>query len=868
MAPQGPVGNPPPLPPPPPAPRDFGAEFGRPTSMRPAGADPAVLVVGAGQAMREGIQAALQARHIFTHAVSAEAALECVKAAAPDLVLLVGDAAADGGREVLAGLAASPSTSVVPVALLADDPALAQRLHAFRHGAIAVIPRSASVDAIAAEVERLVREIPERGGDALGNVGEATLRELVDTLSRELRTGILSVRATAGADGDAVRLVLGGGRPLAEAIDEFVSRLREHVVHAEPLQYEFQEHATGTLQLLGSHSLTGEETEAADIEGVRAVLVDDDAARADAVAQELRRRGAVVVVGSLAPGELEFARLRQLDASIVIVDERTLHSSGYPLMRRMRHDARLRWGSLLVVRWEDLWAPESATPDLDAMAGTIAYLEEPERTLRDRARREASFDVRLESMGPARMIRALATSPHTLRVTVYNPRVVVQIDVADGTVVGATGHTHADSAEVFDGTAALSALLVLSSGRVHVERATHVGNPNVMSTVDVALNMADAVPAPIAPSVPPAAATITGSPPATAAGRGARRGGIAWLVAGLLGLGVLGVGGLFVARALSDAPDPGSAPSASAATPTSAAAAPSVPGSAPPAVADASKPASPDAGASGSAPAPAPEVPAAQLPAGLQQETSVATPTCEALAGALTSMTPVEGLAQSASAMKDARRGLVKGDLESAHRSLCRAALLTPDDPVVVATLVRVLLMRRDGARAVEWSRRGLEKAPRDDNLKALLGDAHARQGSADEAKAIWLESGGARADDLQAIQRLSRRHLRTAVEAEERSDYERAERFYRRAVFLDAEYALAVEGLARALSWLKDYEASVRWARRALELRKSPASQVVLGDALAGLGKLDDARRAYTEALALAPGEKAARRGLDRLPR
>src|SRR4030095_4298292 len=123
---------------------------------------------------------------------TADAAVETVIVTAPDLVLLANEAALDGGRALFAKLSASPSGSVVRVAALDDTPALDQRLQAFRHGAAAVIPRSASMDAIAEQIARLAREIPERG-EALGQVGEATLAEFVSALGSELRSGILSV---------------------------------------------------------------------------------------------------------------------------------------------------------------------------------------------------------------------------------------------------------------------------------------------------------------------------------------------------------------------------------------------------------------------------------------------------------------------------------------------------------------------------------------------------------------------------------------------------------------------------------------------------------------------------------------------------
>ena len=59
----------------------------------------------------------------------------------------------------------------------------------------------------------------------------------MEALGKELRTGILSVRAASGTEAEAVRIVLGGGRALTETIDDFVARVREHVVTAEPLKY-------------------------------------------------------------------------------------------------------------------------------------------------------------------------------------------------------------------------------------------------------------------------------------------------------------------------------------------------------------------------------------------------------------------------------------------------------------------------------------------------------------------------------------------------------------------------------------------------------------------------------------------------------
>src|SRR6187431_2625822 len=473
--------------------------------------EPTILLVGADSAFEPALRAALARHRVYVETTTADAVAETVIAAAPDLVLLVGPAARDGGSSVLATLMSSPVCSVIPVAILDDNTALDMRLRAFRHGAAAVITPSASIDAIAEQVAKLAREIPERGGDSLGVVGEATLSEFVGALSKELRSGILSVHTGKGND-DAVRLVLGSGRPLAAFIDDFVRQVKSHVVHAEPLEYEFAEHAGGTVTLLDPEAPSGE-PERVSVKGVRVALADDDTGRADSIAQELRSRGVSVVVTDLAPTDLRFAKLRQVDPEILLIGEAHVKGQGYELLRRMRRDTRLRWASLLVVRWAEIWSDALSVPALDRLETALAALSEADRTLQAWAETGNSFDARLEITGPARCLRALTTSPRPLRVTVSNPRISVSIDISDGLVVGAAGESRLDPSQQWEGALALSAFMVLSSGRVHVTPVSQPAVTNVMAMVDVALNMADSEPSPISPSIPTTAAHSLRPPP-------------------------------------------------------------------------------------------------------------------------------------------------------------------------------------------------------------------------------------------------------------------------------------------------------------------------------------------------------------------
>jgi tetratricopeptide (TPR) repeat protein/DNA-binding NarL/FixJ family response regulator len=434
---------------------------------------------------------------MFLELAEPDKAVETAVVAAPDLIVLTGAAAAEGGSKLLGELTARPETSSIPVALVQDDTSLDLRLRAFRSGAAAILPKKASVDELASKIAELAHEIPGRSDEALGELGEVTLEELVRTLGSELRSGILSVGGAGNEE--AVRLVLGSGRPLAKLIEEFVQKTRAHVVRAEPLRYEFDARAGGTVQLLDADSA---QAPAASIEldGLRVVLADDNTGRADAVAGELRRHGAEVIVSDLAPSEVRFAQMRQADPGVLLIGEEHIQAEGYELVRRMRRDTRLRWTSLLVVRWDELLKDTSSAP-VERLATSLKNIGEPEANLREQAEANSGLDARLEMVGPARSLRSLSQSSYGWRVTVTNPRLWAELDLANGLVVGAVART-ADGERSFEGAEALAALLQLSSGRLQIDHVEHPARANVMATVDMALSIADGEAPPIMPSIP------------------------------------------------------------------------------------------------------------------------------------------------------------------------------------------------------------------------------------------------------------------------------------------------------------------------------------------------------------------------------
>ena len=746
--------------------------------------------------------------------------------------------------------------------------------------------------AAAEQVAKLAREIPERGGDSLGLVGEATLSEFVGALSRELRSGILSVHTGKGGDDDAVRLVLGSGRPLAAFIDDFVRQVKSHVVHAEPLRYEFAEHPSGTVKLLDPRA-EEEEPERVSVKGVRVALADNDTGRADSVAQELRSRGVSVVVTDLAPTDLRFAKLRQVDPEILLIGEAQVKGEGYELLRRMRRDTRLRWASLLVVRWEEIWSDALSVPALDRLEAALAALSEADRTLQAWSQTGEPFDARLETTGPARCLRAIAGSSHPIRVTVNNPRVTVSMDVSDGLIVGASADSRSGPEQHWDGAVALSAFMVLSSGRIHVARVNQPAQTNLMATVDVALNMADSEPAPISPSIPSAAGPSLRPPPAEPPSRpslqptpslgpftelrslpilGRVRTGVS-LPAALFLVALAALQGLIIVAALSAMQKSQRARTAAAAASANDEAAPSVALPTAPALAasdrqsaapSASAPVAPLAAAPSAAAVPA--VPASKdIPL---DETGVRAPTCEELFGAA-HVGAGDYLGSAYVEMRNANHALVRGDLDAAERALCKAALWDQKNPAIPLELAQLMLLRRDGAASVAWAKKSLDRDPTSLRAQGVLGDGLARVGDYDGAKRAWLLSVRLEGDSDALYRELSFSSLREARSALGRRDFARAERFFRRAVVLDADNGPASNGLADALLRLGDTASALRWAHRAVSVGpRDPAARVILGDVLYQQGDRRGAEVEWREALQLDPTNFLGRRRMAKLER
>ncbi len=159
---------------------------------------PTVLLVGQGEPMQTALGEALR-RHGVSVAASATAELEnAARVYAPDLVVLIGDAAVRGGAGVVERMAANRATDVLPIAVVSNEANLKHEGPDFRTGAVAIVPRGAGADTIARRLAELAQEVPDRSGLASGELTEDNWKDVVSLVSSDHKTGILSIQSPKG----------------------------------------------------------------------------------------------------------------------------------------------------------------------------------------------------------------------------------------------------------------------------------------------------------------------------------------------------------------------------------------------------------------------------------------------------------------------------------------------------------------------------------------------------------------------------------------------------------------------------------------------------------------------------------------------
>jgi CheY-like chemotaxis protein len=448
---------------------------------------PTVLMVGQGEPMQTALGEALR-RHGVSVAGCATAELErAVRVYAPDLVVLIGDAAVRGGQSVVGRMAANRATDVLPVAIVSNDAVLKHEAQDFRTGAVAIVPRGAGADTIARRLAELADEVPERPGHVSGEVNESNLQDVVDLVSNDMKTGILSIRSPKGVL-EGMPMVVETERASAHNMELILDRLREALDESEPLEYEFHETSGGRLSALPGAADPGD-VDLTRLRGARMVILDSDELRAEKLAQVLSARGVQIAAADFSAAVIP--RIREVDPQVVVMDSNAVGGKGIQFVRAMRKDPQLRWASMLVVRWEDFW-PTSASdmgPDLEQLAGRILPMIDQDAEMVRRVEDEVDFDTRLELIGPGRLLRALGSAPGVRHLSIGGHKRQIEVDIADNSIVGAYATLHEGTTQNLQGMPALLALWGLNSGRVSVREQDLPSVANIMMPVDEALGV-------------------------------------------------------------------------------------------------------------------------------------------------------------------------------------------------------------------------------------------------------------------------------------------------------------------------------------------------------------------------------------------
>lgn len=446
---------------------------------------PTLLMVGSGDDLEASLRRAFDAQGLFVEQVALSHLQSSVQMTGPDVILLVGDASHRGGAEALERLESDGTSNQIPVVLLAED-ALTDRVSAYRRGATAIIPRRASAREIARRVVALAGDRTDDLIDPSGEVFQGTFEDLLRWVQGESRNGILTVRTPYQTD-RPVRIVLGGPRGVQEVLRECKLRLAPAAgQEGALLSYQFHLSPGGPLEV--GVPAAGRPASPDLIAKLRALIVDDEQGRGETIAEVLRAGDAQVFVTDIHGIDLEPAA--GLDPQVVLVDATALEGPAFDAVAAIRRDLRLRWGSILVLRWGNLFGG-GAVPSLEPLAAQVRPMLEAEQALRRSIGRRTPFDFRMETIGPSRLLRVVTESGVQLHLSVQGPGARVELDLAAGLVVGAKAWL--DSDEMREGSAALATLLAFRTGRVRAESRDRPPLANIMSPVEDALAAAAAV---------------------------------------------------------------------------------------------------------------------------------------------------------------------------------------------------------------------------------------------------------------------------------------------------------------------------------------------------------------------------------------
>lgn len=410
-------------------------------------------------------------------------AMDVARALAPDLVIV--DADLPNAKRLVSNLVSDPLTESVPVLVImrvsrTDDagPYLAL-------GVAKVLPKPVSPGelrrACASVITSYVRRETTREP-----LGDLTIDQLGARLAEELHRGLCDAADPAARNR---AITLGEGTEVLAALWGAVARIRDLVTIRTQGQTRFAMggpegavpfapwlEETNDRDTRRTPTRSSRSDEERSLDGMKVLVVDDDAAVCWFLAGVLKTAGAVVYEARDGQRALEIAK--HVGPDLVISDILMPKLDGFGLSRALRHDIVLRdvpivllsWKEDLLQRVRELGADVDGYLRKEASAGTIVQrvreLVRPRARIRQRIRSGTDVRGRLDGLTTFSLMNVVCEHREEATLTVRDASYLYEVDVRASRPVRAT-RTALSGA--FDrGPSVLAALLGVGDGRFSV----------------------------------------------------------------------------------------------------------------------------------------------------------------------------------------------------------------------------------------------------------------------------------------------------------------------------------------------------------------------------------------------------------------
>ena len=383
----------------------------------------------------------------------------------------------------------------VPIAVFGSGVRTRTAMAARSLGARHVVEPAFSVEATTQELARCL-DVETKHQSTLAEPQPTSLGELLATLEHEIRRG-LARSGVVSRYGD-VRFVLKDPQLMATYVRRLRAALARSTTQVEPAVCGLTDDRIPVQADLALLPMP------LPLDGARVVLVDADVSRVDAAATALRATGAHVFVCSAEQLLGELSRIASLDPTVILVED-VLAPVTERLVAEVASGCRLRFTKVVSTPLAQWWQDRAI--DVDSLVDLVLPIHLEEEQIAESFRKSSLDGVDLATLGPARLLFALARAGLPCRLSHLEASFLSRVELArDGVVSGASARL--PNRDRLEGPAALAAFLARVQGKVQLERLVEPTLVNILAPVSAAIGLASEESLPVVTSsLPPGPVT-------------------------------------------------------------------------------------------------------------------------------------------------------------------------------------------------------------------------------------------------------------------------------------------------------------------------------------------------------------------------